>query len=225
MQGEESDMTRRRRLLRRISILAVVVFLLFMPEALPNASANVVLMHRGIPSAASVASPDPLVAQTVNVVNGCGTSTATGTINAAATMGTITIVRPAGCRGVGITFNNAAVYLTAANNIASELSLVSNTWTGAIVGTGSTVRVCISVLGAGCSSTTMVITSATVPPLTTSTINLANGNNYGSRTRNTLTTTGTATIVMDLYLDYRNLVTGGYAVVQIDTITLVVTQN
>jgi hypothetical protein len=207
-----------------LAVLVVIAFLLLLPEALPDAGASVVLTHRGIPSATSVASPDPLIAQTVNVVNACGTSTETGAINAAATVGTETISRPAGCRGTGITFNNDGIYLLAANTISAELVLVSNTWTGAIVGTASTVRICIGAQAGACTSTTMALTSATVPPLTTSTVALTNGNDYGVRTRNTLTTTGTATIEMHLYLDYKNGA-GGFAVVQIDTVTLVVTQN
>jgi len=216
---------RERRSLRSITFLVAVALLLLLPEALPDAGASVVLTHRGIPSANSAAAPDPLIAQTVNVVNGCGTSTETGAINAAATVGTETISRPAGCRGTGLTFNNDGIYLLAANTISAELVLVSNTWVGAIVGTGSTVRVCIGVLAGGCTSTTMVLNSGTAPPLNTNTVALTNGNHYGVRTRNTLTTTGTATIVMHLYLDYTNVATGAYAVVQIDTVTLTVTQN
>jgi hypothetical protein len=128
---------------------------------------------------------------------------------------------PAACRGHGVTFTNDAVYFVAANDMAAGLALKSNAWSAAM----GTVRTCVNVVGAGCSSSNVAITSVTVPPLATSIVNIANGNDYGARLRTTLAAPGgTATIVLYLYQFWIDAANGDRAVLQVDTVTLSITQ-
>lgn len=193
--------------------------------------ADVVISYGGHVSAKNTRAPAPLTVHNRNIRERCpggrGTATIRATVNGAKTQGSIHITLPRQClrRGTGVplTFNNPGLQFRSLRNMATGMSLKSNPpWTG---GTAGTVRTCVSRAGAGCSTTQMVLTSGS-GAAPTSVVNIANGRNWGPWVRTTGLTAGeTATITLYFYLDWRNTVTGDHAVIQVDQITLIVTQR
>ncbi len=212
---------------RKRFLIHLLVASLFVLLVLPLPSyADVVDSHTGNTNGTNHAAPAPLTGLSYNLAVKCGRVRATvavaGTVNAAGTVGLLAISLPLACRGQTLTFNNPGIYFTAVNNIDSGLSLVSNSWTSNM----GTVRVCVSPVGRGCLTSQLTLTSTSAPPLATSLRSLTNGNTYGPWIRTTLGNPGgSATIVLDLYQEFRNTATRSYAAIQVDTLTLIITQN
>ena len=207
---------------------ASLVVILVVPLGIGTALGDVVLSNPAGVSGVNFNAPAPLTVHNQNIAEHCGgpvnqrTVTIRATENAPKTQGTITITLPARCQGVTLTFNAPGLQFHSLNFMSTGMAIESNPpWAG---GTAGTIRTCVSLAGGGCRTSQIVLTSGSGSP-PTSVVNIANGRNFGPWVRTTGLTGGeTATIVLFLYLDWRNTATGNHAVIQVDQITLVVHQ-
>lgn len=186
-----------------------------------GAYATVVLQLGMTFSIGGAATPNALTNNAANVVNGCGTATVAVTLRAGNAGASVTITIPAGCRGTTLHIPEPVLF-TASANMDGEVSLVSSTWTANM----GNLRFCLAASGAGCHSSTIVLTSATAPPDVTSTVALTAGTAYGLRITDHLTAPGgTATIDLTEDLIHLTAATGAQAFVQQDQIDLTVVQD
>lgn len=133
------------------------------------------------------------------------------------TRGSIMIVLPTTCQGKQVTFEPPLVFVAGASSYAT-LGLIGSSWPSSL----GQVSVCVAVSGHVCTSTTLTLTSASAPPLSTNVPSLTAGDSYGPGINVQFTSPGVATIQLDLAVEQYQTSTGTPALVQQDWILLTI---